>query len=114
MRRINFMSLSLRRRPPASLPACVRSAPVCQDRTAVQTPAERLKPPVTPLVGEAVQLRPLSDEDEAAVYSACQDSEIQRWTSVPSPYSSDDARSYIDFSKRALAGRLDRDFFDPQ
>jgi hypothetical protein len=67
----------------------------------MQTPAERLKPPVTPLVGEAVQLRPLSDEDEAAVYSACQDSEIQRWTSVPSPYSSDDARSYIDFSKRA-------------
>jgi RimJ/RimL family protein N-acetyltransferase len=62
---------------------------------------ERLKPPDPPLRGAIVKLRPVSAEDRAAVYSACQDAEIQRWTSVPSRYSADDARSYIKFSKRA-------------
>jgi RimJ/RimL family protein N-acetyltransferase len=60
-----------------------------------------VRPPDSPLVGPQVRLRPLSDEDEAAVFSACQDAEIQLWTSVPSPYSREDARSYVEFSKRA-------------
>ena len=31
-------------------------------------------------------LRPFGPDDAAAVYAACQDAEIQRWTTVPSPY----------------------------
>lgn len=43
-----------------------------------------------------ILLRPFTDDDIPAITSACQDAEIQRWTSVPSPYTEDDARSYID------------------
>jgi RimJ/RimL family protein N-acetyltransferase len=48
-----------------------------------------------------VKLRPVSTEDHADVYSACQDAEIQRWTSAPSPYSVDDASSFIEIAKQA-------------
>jgi RimJ/RimL family protein N-acetyltransferase len=64
-------------------------------------PSEPLKPPDPPLTGATVMLRPVSADDHAAVYSACQNAEIQRWTSVPSPYSADAARSYIESSKQA-------------
>jgi RimJ/RimL family protein N-acetyltransferase len=67
----------------------------------VQMPAEPLKAPDPPISGTIVRLRPVSAEDHAAVYSACQDAEIQRWTSAPPPYSVDDARSFIEFSQQA-------------
>ena len=42
-----------------------------------------------------VVLRPFVDEDVPAIVAACQDPEIPRWTSVPSPYTEDDARRYL-------------------
>ena len=42
-----------------------------------------------------VVLRPFVDEDIPAIVAACQDPEIPRWTSVPSPYTEEDARRYL-------------------
>ena len=42
-----------------------------------------------------VVLRPLVDEDIPAIVAACQDPGIPRWTSVPSPYTEEDARRYL-------------------
>lgn len=50
--------------------------------------------PVT-LTTERLVLRPFVPEDEAAVFGACQDPDIQRWTSVPSPYTRQDAARFI-------------------
>ena len=42
-------------------------------------------------------LRPWDEDDVAAVTAACQDPEIARWIPViPSPYSEDDARAFIE------------------
>ncbi|MFD9796659.1 GNAT family N-acetyltransferase [Streptomyces sp. NPDC059070] len=41
--------------------------------------------PVT-LSTERLLLRPVGPQDADAAYAACQDPEIQRWTTVPSPY----------------------------
>ena len=40
----------------------------------------------TDLTCGRLMLRPWSPGDEDAVLAACQDADIQRWTSVPSPY----------------------------
>ena len=46
-----------------------------------------------------LHLRPFRLSDAPAVYAACQDPEIQRWTAVPSPYREEDARGFVeDFS----------------
>ncbi len=42
-----------------------------------------------------LQLRPWQPTDEDVVLAACQDAEIQRWTTVPSPYSHSDARAWV-------------------
>jgi RimJ/RimL family protein N-acetyltransferase len=42
-----------------------------------------------------LHLRPWQESDEDAVYQACQDPEIQRWTRVPSPYTREDARAFL-------------------
>lgn len=42
-----------------------------------------------------VVLRPFVDEDVTAIVAACQDPEIPRWTSVPSPYTEADARAFL-------------------
>lgn len=34
--------------------------------------------------------------DAAAVLAHCQDAEVQRWTTVPVPYTADDARSFVE------------------
>jgi RimJ/RimL family protein N-acetyltransferase len=47
------------------------------------------------LEDEAIALRPLSEEDVPALVAACQDPEIPRWTSVPSPYTEEDARAFL-------------------
>lgn len=49
--------------------------------------------PVLP--GAKVLLRPWTPDDANFVFAACQDPEIQRWTTVPSPYSLDDAIAYV-------------------
>src|SRR5206468_7834630 len=51
--------------------------------------------PDPPLQDDVVALRPWSTDDVAAVASACQDPEIPRWTTVPTPYSEDDAREFL-------------------
>jgi RimJ/RimL family protein N-acetyltransferase len=48
------------------------------------------------LQGARVRLRPWTADDADAVFAACQDPEIQRWTSVPSPYSRADAVQLVE------------------
>ncbi len=40
-------------------------------------------------------LRPWEPADAPAVHAACQDAEVQRWTTVPSPYTLTDARRWV-------------------
>lgn len=47
------------------------------------------------LTGEKVDLRPWTPDDVGAVFAACQDADIQRWTTVPSPYRHADAVEYV-------------------
>jgi RimJ/RimL family protein N-acetyltransferase len=49
---------------------------------------------VTLTDGEIV-LRPFTEEDVPAITAACQDPEIPRWTSVPAPYTEEDARTFV-------------------
>jgi len=42
-----------------------------------------------------VTLRPWRESDVPAIVEACQDPEIPRWTSVPSPYTEQDARDFV-------------------
>jgi RimJ/RimL family protein N-acetyltransferase len=51
--------------------------------------------PVT-LTTERLLLRALRRSDMQAVYEACQDPDIPRWTPVPSPYTRQDATEWID------------------
>lgn len=56
-------------------------------------------------------LRPWRAEDAAAVYAACQDPELQRWTTVPSPYLEQDARFFVgQLSAQAWASGTDAYF----
>ncbi len=55
--------------------------------------AARAAQPV--LTGRKVLLRPWAPADVDAVFAACQDPEIQRWTTIPSPYTRRDAVAYI-------------------
>ena len=47
------------------------------------------------MTGAKVILRPWTAGDADAVFTACQDPEIQRWTTVPSPYAHSDAVAYV-------------------
>jgi RimJ/RimL family protein N-acetyltransferase len=47
------------------------------------------------LHGGRVLLRPWTAGDADVVYAICQDPQIQRWTTVPSPYQRADAVSYV-------------------
>jgi RimJ/RimL family protein N-acetyltransferase len=40
-------------------------------------------------------LRPWQPDDTSWLYRACQDPEIQRWTTVPSPYTAGDAATFV-------------------
>ncbi|MCQ4084914.1 GNAT family N-acetyltransferase [Streptomyces sp. RB6PN25] len=51
--------------------------------------------PVTLTTGRLL-LRPLTTDDTQAVYEACQDPEIPRWTTVPSPYTHEDATEWVE------------------
>ncbi|KUJ64834.1 acetyltransferase [Streptomyces albus subsp. albus] len=50
--------------------------------------------PVT-LTTERLVLRPFEPSDVPAVYAACQDPEIPRWTTVPSPYTREHAADFV-------------------
>ena len=48
-----------------------------------------------------IRLRPPTERDVETIAAACQDAEIQLWTTVPSPYSEDDAREFIAHAERS-------------
>ncbi|MFJ3955931.1 GNAT family N-acetyltransferase [Streptomyces libani] len=50
--------------------------------------------PVT-LTTERLVLRPFEPSDAPAVHAACQEPDIPRWTSVPSPYGVADAEQFV-------------------
>ena len=41
------------------------------------------------------RLRPLQSSDAEWIYQACQDSEVQRWTQIPRPYTREHAKSFV-------------------
>jgi RimJ/RimL family protein N-acetyltransferase len=47
------------------------------------------------LTTERLVLRPLTADDVDAVFAACQDPEIQRWTTVPAPYERSHAEQFV-------------------
>ncbi|MFI1253225.1 GNAT family N-acetyltransferase [Streptomyces netropsis] len=48
------------------------------------------------LTTERLVLRPFVPADRDTVHAACQDPDIPRYTSVPSPYTAEDARTFIE------------------
>src|SRR3954453_21081241 len=61
-------------------------------------------PPNTQLATPGLLLRPIGPDDVAAVYAACQDAQIQRWTTVPSPYLREHAEQFAcDYAPKAWA-----------
>jgi RimJ/RimL family protein N-acetyltransferase len=48
------------------------------------------------LQDDVIRLRPWSLDDVPAITQACQDPEIPRWTTIPTPYTEADARAYIE------------------
>jgi len=44
-------------------------------------------------------LSPPTPDDVEEIYRACQDPDIQQWTTVPSPYSWDDAAGFVTFTQ---------------
>jgi RimJ/RimL family protein N-acetyltransferase len=51
--------------------------------------------PQPTLTGARVSLRPWRADDVDAVFAACQDAEIQRWTQVPVPYAREHAEGFV-------------------
>jgi RimJ/RimL family protein N-acetyltransferase len=51
--------------------------------------------PGEPLIDGETALRAWRDSDLEPLVAACQDPEISRWTRVPYPYGSSDARAYL-------------------
>jgi RimJ/RimL family protein N-acetyltransferase len=58
------------------------------------------------LHGPGLLLRSWQLVDAPQVYEACQDSEIQRWTTVPSPYSVSDADGFVSSAGQRWAAGL--------
>jgi RimJ/RimL family protein N-acetyltransferase len=54
----------------------------------------RTAPPLTIEAGPFT-LRPWVGADAAFVFDACQDADIQRWTTVPTPYRAGDAAAFV-------------------
>ncbi|WP_133885396.1 GNAT family N-acetyltransferase [Streptomyces sp. BK208] len=51
--------------------------------------------PVT-LTTDRLVLRTVGPQDTDAVYAACQDPDVQRWTTIPSPYLPEHARGFTE------------------
>lgn len=58
-------------------------------------PPRPLEWPAQPLTDGTIALNRMEPQDAPAVAEACNDPEIVRWLPVPSPYTEDDARSFI-------------------
>src|SRR3954471_21747880 len=57
------------------------------------------------LTDGVVTLRPPSEADLDAVYEACQDPEIGRWTNGPSPYRREHADTYLELARSTATTR---------
>ncbi len=62
-------------------------------------------PPDPPLADDVVVLRPFSLVDVDRVTEACQDADIQRFTTAPAPYRRDDALEWITGHEAERAAR---------
>jgi RimJ/RimL family protein N-acetyltransferase len=60
------------------------------------------------LEDDVVRLRPFEDGDVPAIAAACQDPEIPRWTTVPSPYTEADARAWLESDEEESFAVVDR------
>ena len=60
-----------------------------------------LEPPR--LTDGVIALRALEERDIPAIVAACRDPEIPRWTRVPSPYTTDDAHTYLAIARADAA-----------
>jgi len=60
------------------------------------------------LEDEIVLLRPFDKGDVPAIVAACQDPEIPRWTSVPSPYTEADAVAWLESDVEESFAVVDR------
>ena len=60
------------------------------------------------LEDEVVLLRPYERGDVPAIVAACQDPEIPRWTSVPSPYTEADALAWLESDEEESFAVVDR------
>jgi RimJ/RimL family protein N-acetyltransferase len=60
------------------------------------------------LEDDVVLLRPFEEADVPAIVAACQDPEIPRWTSVPSPYTEADARAWLESDVEESFAVVDR------
>jgi RimJ/RimL family protein N-acetyltransferase len=56
-----------------------------------------------PLIDGDLALRAPVPADVPAIAAICQDADIQRWTRVPSPYTEEDARTFVLMATGALA-----------
>jgi RimJ/RimL family protein N-acetyltransferase len=57
------------------------------------------------MADQTVALRPFTRDDVPAVTAACQDQEIARWTTIPSPYDESHASSWIEQHERLRSER---------
>jgi RimJ/RimL family protein N-acetyltransferase len=55
---------------------------------------------------DVVELRPWRLDDASTVVAACQDPEIPRWTMVPTPYTEEDAREFLEHVTKELEDQL--------
>ena len=60
-----------------------------------EVPTDAVRGPQPTLAGSRVRLRPWHPDDAPAVYAACQDTELQRWTEVPVPYLPEHAEGFV-------------------
>jgi RimJ/RimL family protein N-acetyltransferase len=67
------------------------------------------EPPV--LGGELVSLRPWRADDKEAVFAACQDPDILRWTTIPVPYLPEHAAAFVgDYAQEQWQAHLGTPF----
>lgn len=75
-------------------------SPATRERDTDAGPSAIPRPELT---DGTVRVRPVADHDLDAVVAACQDPDIQRWTTVPSPYGREDAERFLRFSREGFA-----------
>ena len=60
--------------------------------------------PLPRLADDRLRLRLPTEADVARITEICRDAEVQRWTRVPSPYTADDARAFVQLASDAYRG----------